>query len=110
MTILPNNASVDAPAPPRAATRSIELRATELPGFFGADPGMAFVIEKPGAAARPTVPGPALVLTQGQPVAIRVVNGISEPLAVHWHGIELESYYDGVPGLEWGRPAATGPD
>jgi len=28
-----------------------------------------------------------------------VVNQLSEPLAVHWHGIELESYYDGVPGL-----------
>jgi FtsP/CotA-like multicopper oxidase with cupredoxin domain len=38
-------------------------------------------------------------LTQGQPTAIRVVNGISEPLAVHWHGIEVESYYDGVPGV-----------
>jgi len=28
-----------------------------------------------------------------------VVNQLSEHLAVHWHGIELESYYDGVPGL-----------
>jgi hypothetical protein len=27
------------------------------------------------------------------------MNQLTEPLAVHWHGIELESYYDGVPGL-----------
>jgi FtsP/CotA-like multicopper oxidase with cupredoxin domain len=25
---------------------------------------------------------------------------MSEPTSIHWHGIELESYYDGVPG--WG--------
>jgi FtsP/CotA-like multicopper oxidase with cupredoxin domain len=27
-----------------------------------------------------------------------VVNRLAEPTAVHWHGIELESYPDGVPG------------
>ncbi len=99
VTILPNGGPGDAATVPRSVTRSIELRATELPGFFGADPGMAFVIGKPGATAPPTIPGPPLVLTRGEPTAIRVVNEISESLAVHWHGIELESYYDGVPGL-----------
>ena len=29
---------------------------------------------------------------------ITVVNRLAEPTAVHWHGIELESYPDGVPG------------
>jgi FtsP/CotA-like multicopper oxidase with cupredoxin domain len=43
-------------------------------------------------------PGPPLVLVQGEPVSIRVTNRLSEPTAVHWHGIELDSYYDGVPG------------
>ena len=27
-----------------------------------------------------------------------MVNQLPEPTAVHWHGIELESYYDGVAG------------
>lgn len=45
-------------------------------------------------------PGPVLVLTRKQPVAIHVTNKLAEPTSVHWHGIELESYYDGVPG--WG--------
>jgi manganese oxidase len=40
---------------------------------------------------------PHLVLTRGVPVHITVVNRLSEPTAVHWHGIELESYFDGVP-------------
>ncbi len=45
-------------------------------------------------------PGPVLVLTRGQPTTIEVVNRTAEATAVHWHGIELESYYDGAVG--WG--------
>jgi FtsP/CotA-like multicopper oxidase with cupredoxin domain len=44
--------------------------------------------------------GPVIVLTQNQQTEISVVNKLKEPTAIHWHGIELESYYDGVPG--WG--------
>ncbi|MES2522801.1 MAG: multicopper oxidase domain-containing protein [Gemmatimonadota bacterium] len=43
--------------------------------------------------------GPTLDLQRGRPVRITVVNRLAEPTAVHWHGIELESYYDGVPGF-----------
>ena len=43
--------------------------------------------------------GPPLVLNRGEPVSIMVVNRIPEPTSVHWHGIELESYFDGVPGV-----------
>jgi len=99
ITILSPALPVPAAAKPRLPTRKIELRAAELPGFFGKDSGMAFAIKNPDSAIRPTIPGPPLILTRGQPTAIRVVNQLSEPLAVHWHGIELESYYDGVPGL-----------
>ena len=43
--------------------------------------------------------GPTLDLVRGQPVRITIVNRLTEPTAVHWHGIELDSYYDGVPGF-----------
>jgi manganese oxidase len=46
----------------------------------------------------PGLIGPPIVLTRGQPVEIEVVNRLKDPTAIHWHGIELESYYDGVPG------------
>ena len=46
------------------------------------------------------IPGPPIVLTRGEPVEITVVNQMREPTGIHWHGIELDSYYDGVP--EWG--------
>ncbi len=46
----------------------------------------------------PGLIGPPIVLTRDQPVEIEVVNRLKNPTAIHWHGIELESYYDGVPG------------
>jgi FtsP/CotA-like multicopper oxidase with cupredoxin domain len=45
-----------------------------------------------------TMPGPPLILTRGEPTAITVRNRLTEAASVHWHGIELESYYDGVAG------------
>jgi FtsP/CotA-like multicopper oxidase with cupredoxin domain len=43
-----------------------------------------------------TSPGAPIILTRGEPVEITIVNRLKQPTAVHWHGIELESYYDGV--------------
>ena len=56
------------------------------------------------ATGRHDVPVPTLYLTRDEPVRIWVVNHLPTPTAVHWHGIELESYYDGVPGWSgWGK-------
>ncbi|MBI3647104.1 MAG: multicopper oxidase domain-containing protein [Acidobacteriales bacterium] len=114
ITILPSKAPRRASVKSILPTRHLELVASELPGFFGKEPGMAFAIAKaPGLALEPKIPGPPLLLTQGEPTAIRVVNRLREPLTVHWHGIELESYFDGVPGLSGSgrrllRPIAPG--
>jgi len=45
------------------------------------------------------VPGPAIVLHRGEPTRIWVVNRTAEMTQVHWHGLELESFYDGVAGV-----------
>jgi FtsP/CotA-like multicopper oxidase with cupredoxin domain len=44
--------------------------------------------------------GPPLVLHRGEPTEIEVINQLKNATAIHWHGLEIESYYDGVPG--WG--------
>ena len=44
------------------------------------------------------IPGSIIVLTKNEPTDITVVNRLRETTAVHWHGIELESYSDGVAG------------
>ena len=54
-----------------------------------------------GPAPRPdsvVIPGPPLVLTRGEPVQITVVNNLQDATSIHWHGIELDSYFDGVSG------------
>ena len=56
--------------------------------------------ERVNTARSEGLSGPPIVLVQHQPVEIAVVNRLKEPTSIHWHGIELESYYDGVP--EWG--------
>jgi len=63
-------------------------------------------IPSPGRGA-PDLIGPAIVLTRGQPVEIEVVNRSKQPTAIHWHGIELESYYDGVAGWTGTAQQAT---
>jgi manganese oxidase len=45
------------------------------------------------------LPGPVLELRRGQPVRIVVNNQLDEPTSVHWHGLEIESYPDGVPNF-----------
>ena len=42
--------------------------------------------------------GPPIVLTRGEPAEITVVNHLDGPTTIHWHGLELDSYYDGVVG------------
>ena len=62
---------------------------------------MGFVVQEGAAPPRAdsvVLPGSVLVLTRGQPTDIVVTNRLSEPTAIHWHGIELESFSDGVAG------------
>lgn len=39
-----------------------------------------------------------IVLTRGEMTDITVHNRLDEATAIHWHGLELESWSDGVPG------------
>ncbi|HYW32615.1 MAG TPA: multicopper oxidase domain-containing protein, partial [Gemmatimonas sp.] len=64
------------------------------------DRRFGYVLQRGAEPRRDSVeyPGSVLVLTRGEPTSIEVVNRAGEATAVHWHGIELESYYDGVVG------------
>jgi FtsP/CotA-like multicopper oxidase with cupredoxin domain len=42
--------------------------------------------------------GPPIVVTRGELTEITVLNRLAGPTTIHWHGIELDSYYDGVIG------------
>jgi FtsP/CotA-like multicopper oxidase with cupredoxin domain len=86
--------------PPVTARRRLRLVAVRDSGFPDSLPSMRFVLEEGGrrTTAR-TGFSPTIELSRGEPAAITVVNQLGEPLSVHWHGIELESYFDGVAGF-----------
>jgi FtsP/CotA-like multicopper oxidase with cupredoxin domain len=44
------------------------------------------------------VPGPVLELRRNEPVRITIHNRLDRPTGVHWHGLEIDSYPDGVSG------------
>jgi FtsP/CotA-like multicopper oxidase with cupredoxin domain len=84
---------------PDAARRRLRLVAQQDSGGSAVNPAYGYVL-RDGATATPSssplLPGPTIMLERGKPASITVVNHLREPTAVHWHGIELESYYDGV--------------
>lgn len=85
----------------RRDARPIRLLVRSRPAAPGVQPRYAYVLGGSPAEADPgalPAPGPTLVLEKDRPVAITIVNQSHEPAAVHWHGIELESFPDGVPG------------
>jgi FtsP/CotA-like multicopper oxidase with cupredoxin domain len=85
-----------------AGRRRLRLLVRENAGGTEDAPYYGFALHESGAEPPPESGhrvGPPIVLTRGQPVSITVVNRTPEPTAVHWHGIELESYFDGVAGF-----------
>lgn len=83
-------------------TRKIRLWVRERSASEGLPAGFGYQVLEGHRLSpeRVTAPGPLLVLEQGRPVEITIMNQLHESTTVHWHGMELESYYDGVAG--WG--------
>ncbi len=91
-----------APAADDLGRRHLRLLVRANAGGTAAAPYYGFALHENGPEPPPDSgahPGPPIVLTRGEPVSIIVVNRTPEPTAVHWHGIELESYFDGVAGF-----------
>jgi FtsP/CotA-like multicopper oxidase with cupredoxin domain len=87
--------------------RKLRLLVRERPAGDGVPAGYSYQIEESHKLIPENVSnsGPPLILERGRPVEITVVNQLHQSTAVHWHGMELESYYDGVAG--WGMQGAS---
>jgi manganese oxidase len=87
--------------PSTANARRLDLFVQQKPRALRAGaPAIGFALQQgdtPPARDSVVLPGPVLELRRGQPVAITVHNHLAEPTSVHWHGLEIESYPDGVP-------------
>lgn len=53
-------------------------------------------------------PGSTIVAWKGEPTSVMVINRSPEPTQIHWHGLEIDSYYDGVVGFG-GHPGSLTP-
>jgi FtsP/CotA-like multicopper oxidase with cupredoxin domain len=92
--------SREAPEPP-GPRRQLRLVARVDEGGTDTEPAFGYTLHDGGSSPNvtaPFLPGPTMLLKRGEPVSITVENQLPEATAVHWHGIELESYYDGVAG------------
>ncbi len=89
--------------PDVANRRTLNLLIQKRPGgLVGERTAYGFLLQT-GAAVPAAdsiqIPGPVLELKRGQPVRILVKNNMDEPTGVHWHGLEIASYPDGVAGF-----------
>jgi|RhiMethySRZTD1v2_1073278.scaffolds.fasta_scaffold05568_9 FtsP/CotA-like multicopper oxidase with cupredoxin domain len=102
MGITVTGESTEAATPPSVPRRQLRLVARVDAGGTETEPAFGYTLESTETQTPPPppyMPSPTIVLKRGEPVSITVVNRLPEPTAVHWHGIELESYYDGVAGF-----------
>jgi FtsP/CotA-like multicopper oxidase with cupredoxin domain len=87
--------------PARGKSRRLHLFVQEGQRRGRAARALGYVLQRGARAPAPDSIGSGsslLVLTRNEPTDIVVVNRLAEPAAIHWHGIELESYSDGVAG------------
>ncbi|WKD85253.1 Copper resistance protein A [Polaribacter huanghezhanensis] len=56
-------------------------------------------IDVMGMTVNGTIPGPTLEFKEGEYAVIYVKNEMSVETSVHWHGLLLPNFYDGVPYL-----------
>ncbi len=77
--------------------RKIDMTVEATPESTDQVPSLRYVVNedrRPEALSRAA--GPLLVLTQNEPTQVTIKNRMKDITTVHWHGIELESYFDGV--------------
>jgi CopA family copper-resistance protein len=55
--------------------------------------------EVKGMTINGSIPGPTLEFTEGEYAVIYVKNEMNEETSIHWHGLLLPNFFDGVPYL-----------
>ncbi|CAF0817429.1 unnamed protein product [Adineta steineri] len=66
--------------------------------WFNASPD---TYERPVLTINDQIPAPTIIVNQGDLINITLVNELSEPTAIHWHGLLQRNslHMDGVPGV-----------
>lgn len=82
------------------AVENLRLFVQQAKSDSGKSAAKGYVLQRGAEPARDSVeiPGSPLLLTRGRTTRITVINRLNQPTTVHWHGLELQSVYDGVSG------------
>jgi len=98
------------PAAKNLEPKRLRLVIQSAPKGYSNKPAIGFVLQQGSPPPKDSVmlPGPTVLLERGRPARITVVNRLSMPTSVHWHGMEIESYPDGVAGWS-GAPGRIAP-
>ena len=110
ITVLPPKGGVATAGDP-VARRKLRVFVNERPKMFGDRPGFSFVLQEGATPPSPDsirIPSSTIVVRKNEPTEITVINRTTQMTSTHWHGIELETYYDGV--ADWsGAGTRTAP-
>jgi manganese oxidase len=104
ITVLPGASTAPAASIATAAPHKVQLviadNPEKIPLYTLAvyDPPAAAGAPQSEAKKKPALLGPPIVLVRGETAEIEVKNESVHETSIHWHGMELESYYDGVAG------------
>ncbi|WP_158638317.1 multicopper oxidase domain-containing protein [Panacibacter ginsenosidivorans] len=103
ISILPSINEVKKAPDEKIAERELTMIIKEKKNYYDTLNGYGFVLREGNASTDTSgsIPGPSIILERDKPVAIKIINHLHEPTTIHWHGLEIESYYDGVSG--WGN-------
>jgi FtsP/CotA-like multicopper oxidase with cupredoxin domain len=112
ITVLPATTLTPTSAPAATApARKLELVISDNPSkipLYNLELNDPLIPPAPDKKKSPSLLGPPIILTRGEATEIEVKNQSINPTAIHWHGLELESYFDGVAGWT-GSSAQTTP-
>ena len=79
--------------------RRLRVFITQKEHVYGDQPGYSYILQEgpnPPALDSVRIPSSTITVHQNEPAEITVINRSKTTATIHWHGIELESYYDGV--------------
>ena len=111
ITVLPDPSSTPSPAA-KTTAHKVQLVISDNPGkspLYKLEVRDPIRPAPPDKKELPSLLGPPIVLTRGEATEIEVKNLSSHPTVIHWHGMEVESYYDGVAGWTGSGQQTTPP-
>ena len=103
ITVSPSKKEAEKEPENKITERALTLIVQEKKNFFDTITGYGFVLREGNTSSdiNASIPGPPIILERGKPVTIKIINHLREATTIHWHGLEIDSYFDGVAG--WGN-------